>query len=364
MSRRLFRGVLFLLGYLCASLGAWYAFDDQPSSTGIPNGPFLQGFSRRSFVDSDGSAAPYVCFIPTHETKESRPGVILYLNGFGENGDDGLMQIFENFGLPVWEMKRRFPFVVVAPQCPIGESWHPDRPPIQQALKILDQVCAETNADPDRVYLVGVSSGDGAIWPVATHFPDRFAGIVPISSARPAGDLKSIASAIAASGIPVWAGFNSMDKKEYTEFNHEMKSELLHAGSSPYYFEHNARGHDCWNRTFRSPALYEWMLSQSRRAQVPEGFQLIDVLSIEDRFESITGEIWSAQPDGILRSPASPELDAFLLSREAFPHFEIHAEFRAALESKTGFSIQSIENDSKNQTRCLGVCPRMLWSRI
>lgn len=354
MSRRLFRGVLFVLGYLCASLGAWYAFEDQPTSTGIANGAFLQGFSRRSFVDTDGTVSPYVCFIPnpeSPESKASRPGVILYLNGFGENGDDGLMQIFENFGQPVWEMKRRFPFVVVAPQCPIGESWTPDRPPIQRALKILDLVCRETNADPDRVYLVGVSSGAGAIWPVATHFPDRFAGIVPISSARPAGDLKSIASAIAASGIAVWAGFNSMDKKEYTEFNHEMKSELLHAGSSPYYFEHNARGHDCWNRTFRSPALYEWMLSQSRRMRVTEPFRLIDVNNVADHFESTAGAAWSAQPDGILRSPVSLETEAYLLSREAVRDFEVHAEFLAAPDARPGFSVQMIDDDSKDQTR-------------
>mgnify|MGYP001294274136 CR=1 FL=1 len=156
MNVRLFRGILFLLGYLCASVGAWYAFDDQSSSMGIANGPFVPGFSRRSFVDTDGSESPYICFLPdgestVSESKDSRPAVILYLNGFGENGDDGLMQIFENFGQPVWEMKRRFPFVVVAPQCPIGESWDPERPPFQHALKILDQVCAATNADPDRV---------------------------------------------------------------------------------------------------------------------------------------------------------------------------------------------------------------------
>ena len=351
MSRRLFRGVLFILGYLCASLGAWYAFDDQPSGTGIANGAFLQGFSRRSFVDPDGTVSPYVCFIPNDETKESRPGVILYLNGFGENGDDGLMQIFENFGQPVWEMKRRFPFVVVAPQCPIGESWDPERPPIQQALKILDHVCAATNADPDRVVLVGVSSGAGSVWSIATHFPDRFAAIVPISSARPAGDSQKIASDIADSGIPVWAGFNSLDKAEFTEFNREMKSALLQSGSSPYYFEYDARGHDCWNRTFRSPALYEWLLSQNRRTRVSEPFRLIDVIKVAEGFESSAGATWSGEPGGLLRSPVMLETDAFVLSRDAVRNFEIHAEFLAAPDAEHGFSFQLIDDDSKDQTR-------------
>jgi pimeloyl-ACP methyl ester carboxylesterase len=351
MNGRLIRAVLFVLGYLCASLGTWYAFDDQPSRSTIADGAFVQGFSRRSFVAEDGAASPYVCFIPNRETEGARPGVILYLNGFGENGDDGLMQIFENFGQPVWEMKRRFPFVVVTPQCPIGESWDPERPPIQQALKILDHVCAATNADPDRVYLVGVSSGAGSIWSIATHYSDRFAAIVPISSARPAGDSQKIASDIADSGIPVWAGFNRLDKEVFTEFNREMKSALLRSGSSPYYFEHNARGHDCWNRTFRSPSLYDWLLRQNRRTRVTEPFQLIDVNNMAASFESSAGATWTGEPDGRLRSPVALDTDELLLSRDAVQNFEIHAEFLAGPDAVHGFSFQMVNDDSKDQTR-------------
>ena len=80
MSRRLFRGILFVLGYLCISVGAWHAFDGQPSGIRIADGAVPHGFSCRSFVDTDGTVSPYVCFIPNCETKDSRPAEILYLH--------------------------------------------------------------------------------------------------------------------------------------------------------------------------------------------------------------------------------------------------------------------------------------------
>jgi len=344
------RVFLFVVGMVAVNMGAWHLVSPYHRTASKTDSAILDGLQCKSMVDANGTVHSYITFTPFRLQNDVPPAVILYLNGFGENGDDGLMQIFENFGQPVWEMKRRFPFVVVAPQCPIGETWNPDRPPIQQALKILDHVCAATNADSDRVFLVGVSSGAGSVWSIATHFPDRFAGIVPISSARPSGDTQETASAIAHSGIPVWAGFNRRDKEEFTEFNREMKSALLHAGSSPHYFEYNARGHDCWSRTFRSPALYHWLLGQSRRTQVSEPFRLIDVNNVAESFESAAGANWSAQSDGILRSPVSLETDGFLLSREPVRDFEIHAEFLTAPDAKPGVVLQLIDDDSKGQT--------------
>lgn len=351
MRRITLRGVLFVLGWALVNASLWNVYFGSSTGRQITPAASPAGFSSRNYVDSDDSSHPYTSFVPYQRTNDVRLPVILYLNGFGENGDDGLMQIFENFGQPVWEMKRRFPFAVVAAQCPIDETWEPDRPPIQRALRILDLFMHEVDADPDRVFLMGVSSGGGSVWSVAQRFPERFAGIIPLSSGRPLEGTVESAKAIVATGIPVWAGFNRHDRSEFADFNRTMKLELLNAGGSPHYFEFGAVGHDCWNRAMRSPALYAWMLMQRRSLPTSGKYRLADLSQFEQDFETINGDAWALQTAGILKSPATDDTDAVVLSRREVTDFELHAECRSDLESDFGFTFDLLDKESDATSR-------------
>lgn len=348
MKRITLRTRLVILGWLLINIGLWKVYSGSSSNKHTTSVSNSDGFSARTYVDADGSSHSYIAFVPHQPNNDQGLPVILYLNGFGENGDDGLMQIFENFGQPIWEMKRRFPFVVVAPQCPIGETWHPDRPPLQRALRILDLVMREVNADPDRVFLMGVSSGGSSVWSVAKKFPARFAGLIPLSSGRPSVGTVESAQAIVATGTPVWAGFNRHDRPEFADFNRTMKLELLTAGGSPHFFEFEAVGHDCWNRVMRSPALYSWMVTQRRSLPTSRKYRLADLTQFEQEFETINGEAWLLQPAGILMSPATDDTNALVLSRKGVTDFELHAECRADLKSNFGFAFELLDEESNS----------------
>jgi poly(3-hydroxybutyrate) depolymerase len=56
----------------------------------------------------------------------------------------------------------------------------------QDVLFVMDLVAKEYNADPKRIYLMGNSSGGGAVWAYATKYPQRWAAIAP--SAAPLED--------------------------------------------------------------------------------------------------------------------------------------------------------------------------------
>ena len=94
----------------------------------------------------------------------------MFLNCTGENGNDGVKQINNNFGVRVWDMQRFFPFLALAPQC--RESWALGGNDTCRALEILDSVIDEFWGDPDRVYLTGVSAGGSAVWDIVSAYPE------------------------------------------------------------------------------------------------------------------------------------------------------------------------------------------------
>jgi dipeptidyl aminopeptidase/acylaminoacyl peptidase len=53
-------------------------------------------------------------------------------------------------------------------------------------LNVADLMAKEYNADPNRIYLMGNSSGGSAVWNVATKYPERWTAISP--SAAPLED--------------------------------------------------------------------------------------------------------------------------------------------------------------------------------
>jgi poly(3-hydroxybutyrate) depolymerase len=216
------------------------------------------GFFRRTFVDQQGLSHRYVIFAPSRDHQGGEPPVLLFLNGVGENGYDGLKQISNNFGLQVWENREQFPFLAIAPQCRTDGSWAPHSLDTQWALQILDQVIKEFGADEDRVYLTGVSGGGGGVWNIASAFPDRFAAILPLCGTG--GDTRKLSAA----RMPIWNVHNDGDAESLVNSNRAVRRQLIEQGSSPLVTEYDAGGHDCWNRAYRTTAMFGWLLEQCR----------------------------------------------------------------------------------------------------
>ena len=62
------------------------------------------GFVETQFTDKQGNEHTYLVFVPyDYEPGQKRP-LILFLNGKGENGNDGYWTIHNNFGVEIWEM--------------------------------------------------------------------------------------------------------------------------------------------------------------------------------------------------------------------------------------------------------------------
>ena len=113
--------------------------------------------------------------------------------------------------------------------------------------------------DTKRVYLTGLSMGGEGTWSLAAAHPDRWAAIVPICGG---GDLRTAAKI---KDIPCWCFHGDADKMIRVQLSRDMIGALRKAGGRPLYHEYPGVGHNCWDRTYAMPDLYEWLSLQKRK---------------------------------------------------------------------------------------------------
>ncbi len=187
--------------------------------------------------------------------------LILFLHGADERGDD--IEKVKVHGPPKVAMTRAdFPFIVVSPQCPSGETWSND---VLNGL--LDHVLDTWAVDKQRVYLTGLSMGGYGSWSLAQESPERFAAVVPICGggspiqARLYGDSPK---GKALRALPFWAFHGEADNVVAPSESLHMVEALRAINCEVKYTTYPGVGHDAWVKAYDDDTLYEWLLSHER----------------------------------------------------------------------------------------------------
>ncbi len=251
----------------------------------------------------------------SHTSTEKKWPVMMFLHGNGERGDaKGELDYVMIHGplYEAWVRKRNLPFIIVVPQLPMYgmsevdyianrtresiperlEEGVPDRRPASQPgmpmngedaagamphppegppdgwyrlendlLAILDQVEQKFAADPDRVYLTGISYGGFGTWHMAGRHPERFAAIAPVVGyGHPDG-----VAPIAEYQLPVWCFAGGRDTVVEPRYFYPALNRLEELGHTSVRFtNHEDMGHDAWVRIYAGQDLYDWMLDHRR----------------------------------------------------------------------------------------------------
>ncbi len=245
------------------------------------------GFILKQIKMPDGTTYKYGLFIPPQYEWNSthKWPVILFLHGSGEVGNKGLKQL--KVGLPprIGTRSDRFPFITICPQA--HARWFREQD-AAAVWAILDAVLEEYRADPDRVYLTGLSMGGFATWEFACAHPDRFAAIAPICGAGPIEFMSNIVN------LPVWAFHGEADNNVPVDNSRRLIAELKRLGAEPIYTEYEKIGHNSWDQAYAEAELYRWFLKHRR----PAPPRVIDY-----RLPSQVAKIWW------LTVEANPEAD-------------------------------------------------------
>lgn len=221
-----------------------------PVSQEIP-----RGFLTRSVKVKDIDVR-YAVYVP----QSYRPGepipTIVFLNGAGECGTDGLKQLY-HFGNAIMLAADKWPFLIVFPQKQDVRTLWEDEEPVMMAA--LEAVKRDYAVDGSRLYLTGLSQGGHGTWAIAARHPDMFAAIAPICGW---GD-KEIAARLVK--MPIWCFHGDQDQAVDVERSREMERFVEEAGGSCRLTIYPGVGHNSWDKAYREENLGQWFLQHQRK---------------------------------------------------------------------------------------------------
>ena len=198
----------------------------------------------------------YLLYLPPDYNSESNKKwpVVFFLHGAGERGSD--LETVKVHGLPKEiDRGKDFPFIVVAPQCPLDERWIHQ---LEKLDRLFDEIMQNYRVEEKQVYLTGMSMGGQGTWFWATSHPEKFVAIAPIcgrSFPEKADLLKR---------LPIWVFHGALDPIVPLQESTKMVEALRAAGSNVKLTVYPDIEHDSWSVTYANPQLYAWLLSHHR----------------------------------------------------------------------------------------------------
>jgi len=195
----------------------------------------------------------YLIALPEDYNQQDKCPLMIFLHGRGEWGND--LNRVKIHGPPRnVKDKNTTPFIIVSPQSPAGEWWK-----VEKLGKLLDHILATTKADPQRVYLTGLSMGGFGTWAWAAREPHRFAAAIPICGG---GDPKNAERLI---NLPIWAFHGGKDNVVALSRSRTIVDAIQKAGGTKVKLTvYPEAGHNSWTKTYDNPEIYKWLLSHKR----------------------------------------------------------------------------------------------------
>ncbi len=187
---------------------------------------------------------------------ESEPlPVIVFLHGRSLSGNN--LEKVKQYGvLNEITRRRRIPVIVVAPQCPVGQSWNP-----QKVMNVLNYVENNYTIDTNRVYLTGMSLGGYGVLHFTGKYPDRVAATIALCGGGNTTDSLNLAS------VPLWIMHGKKDRAVPYSESKKIVDAILNVNGGQRlkssFFEN--LGHRELARAFTMDEFYEWLFLHSRQ---------------------------------------------------------------------------------------------------
>lgn len=155
--------------------------------------------------------------------------------------------------------ERAFPGFVLFPQNLNG--WNVND--VQDALRLLRLIIKKYNIDEDRVYLAGLSNGGHGAYEALKRAPWMFASMV-VMSAISDGFITNVGWEDKISSIPIWIFQGAHDTNPLPGKTRGYIKKFREAGMVVRYTEYEDLGHTTWNRAWKEPDFFTWLLGQNR----------------------------------------------------------------------------------------------------
>jgi predicted peptidase len=244
------------------------AISPSPSRNSMPE------LESHVFVSPEqGLSLPYRLFVPAECSAQSPCGLLLFLHGAGERGEDNQAQLGNDaLAFTSVAVQADCPTIVVYPQCPDGMQWvdtpwaegayeidkTPISKPMAATLALLAKLETDYPVDAGRLLVTGLSMGGYGTWDLILRRPAMFAGALALCGG---GDPTQ---AVVIRDLPIWDFHGDRDPAVPVRGSRLMIRALRKAGGNPRYTEVAGHGHDVWTVAYRDSKVVRWLLAQRR----------------------------------------------------------------------------------------------------
>lgn len=200
---------------------------------------------------------PFLVDLPAPEILENKPPVVLFLHGRSLSGGD--LRRVQRYGL-MYSMdlgRISLPAIVVAPHSNGG--WNPDK-----LIEVIDFVIGNYCADPDRVYVCGMSMGGYGTLDLAGKYPDRIAAAVAICG----GGSEKYACGL--TRVPLWIQHGTGDRVVPMSESRKIANAVKSCDDSANLILTLIEGgtHGSVERLFHQYEMYDWMFRHRKQAGI------------------------------------------------------------------------------------------------
>jgi len=196
----------------------------------------------------------YLVYLPpTYKDDNKEWPLVLFLHGAGERGYD-LNFVNRNGPTKLVEEGKDFPFIMVSPQCPLGQRWDEN-----ELSTLLDEIERIYRVDKSREYITGLSMGGEGTWKLIMLEPDRFAAAAPVCGRTGSSYL----DACKLKNLPIWVFHGAMDDVVSLDESVRMVKALEQCGNDVRFTIYPKANHNAWDETYNNEELYKWLLGHS-----------------------------------------------------------------------------------------------------
>lgn len=214
---------------------------------------FAQLKAIRNKVDNGYNFWLYTPARPADQAESPLP-VLIFLHGQSLTGSN--LDRVRRYGvIDAIEKGRDIQAFVVAPQCPKGTSWSPER-----ILNVLNWIQANYRTDTNRVYVTGMSLGAYGTMDFVGTYPHR----VTAAAAMCGGGNPKLACNLAK--VPLWVMHGTADRAVPLSESQKMVDAIAACGdtSKLIFTKYPGFDHGDLARVFYTENLYVWLLSHDK----------------------------------------------------------------------------------------------------
>ncbi len=200
----------------------------------------------------------YLLYLPENfDSSEAWP-LVVYLHGAGERSS--CLEKLRNHGTISERIEAgdQFPFIMVAPLCPMNKRWENS-----MILPVIETVLEDLPIDETRVTLTGLSMGGVGSISLALESPELFAGVLVVAGHYAQNDRDKSLNAF--EDLPLWIIHGEDDVIYSSDSISMFADEVRKVNDNVTLTIYENEDHvSSFKRAYGSDELYQWLLNQKK----------------------------------------------------------------------------------------------------